>query len=113
MVASCGIDTSKLETRLFINNEFVNSKSGKTFETVDPATEEVICSVQEAGPEEVTAAVRKIQPVLRVVILVSFLPCISPLCWLSFALLGSTGGSRNGSLCLGFAMAYHGRQCSS
>ncbi|KAL7465952.1 hypothetical protein ACHAXS_006262, partial [Conticribra weissflogii] len=51
------VDTSKLETRLFINNEFVNSVSGKTFETINPATEEVICSVQEAGPEDVDKAV--------------------------------------------------------
>lgn len=51
------VDTSKLETRLFINNEFVNSVAGKTFETVNPATEEVVCSVQEAGPEDVDKAV--------------------------------------------------------
>ena len=58
MVAECGIDTDKIETRLFINNEFVNAKSGKTFNSVDPSTEEVICSVQEAGKEDVEAAVR-------------------------------------------------------
>jgi len=51
------IDTAKLETRLFINNEFVNSSSGKTFETVNPATEQVICSVQEALAEDVDKAV--------------------------------------------------------
>ncbi|KAL7556632.1 hypothetical protein ACA910_014163 [Epithemia clementina (nom. ined.)] len=55
---TCGIDTPKIETRLFINNEFVNAKSGKTFECIDPATEEIICLVQEAGQEEVTAAVQ-------------------------------------------------------
>ena len=32
-------------TQLFIDNEFVDSVSGKTFTTIDPATEEVICSV--------------------------------------------------------------------
>mmetsp|Transcript_3615 Transcript_3615/g.7333 ORF Transcript_3615/g.7333 Transcript_3615/m.7333 type:complete len:501 (-) Transcript_3615:108-1610(-) len=51
------VDISKLETRLFINNEFVNSVSGNTFEVVNPATEEVICSVQEAGHEDVDKAV--------------------------------------------------------
>ncbi len=51
------VNISKLETRLFINNEFVNSVSGKKFETIDPATEEVICSVHEAGPEDVDKAV--------------------------------------------------------
>jgi acyl-CoA reductase-like NAD-dependent aldehyde dehydrogenase len=52
------VDISKLETRLFINNEFVNSVSGKTFDTVNPATEEVICSVQEADAADVDKAVR-------------------------------------------------------
>ena len=32
-------------TQLFIGNEFVNSVAGKTFETVNPATEDVICLV--------------------------------------------------------------------
>jgi len=45
------------QTQLFINNEFVNAKSGKTFATVNPATEEVICEVQEAGAEDVDIAV--------------------------------------------------------
>jgi len=45
------------ETRLFINNEFVDAKSGKSFPTVDPRTEAVICQVQEAGKEDVDAAV--------------------------------------------------------
>lgn len=55
MVSS--VDTTKLETRLFINNEFVNSVSGKTFDTVNPATEEVICSVQQALEADVDKAV--------------------------------------------------------
>ena len=38
----------KIETRHFINNEFVNSINGKTFTTVNPATEEVIANVQAA-----------------------------------------------------------------
>jgi aldehyde dehydrogenase (NAD+) len=51
------VDISQLETRLFINNEFVNSESGKTFNTVNPATEEVICAVQEASAADVDKAV--------------------------------------------------------
>jgi len=51
------IDISKLETRLFINNEFVDSVSGKTFNTVNPATEEVICAVQEDDAADVDQAV--------------------------------------------------------
>lgn len=51
------IDISKVETRLLINNEFVNSVSGKTFNTVNPATEEVICALQEADAADVDKAV--------------------------------------------------------
>jgi len=47
-----------LRSKLFINNEWVDAKAGKTFETVNPATEEVICSVQEAGPEDIDDAVK-------------------------------------------------------
>lgn len=45
-------------TKLLINGKFVESKSGKTFTTVNPATEEVIASVSEAGAEEAELAVR-------------------------------------------------------
>ena len=34
-------------TQLFINNEFVDSVSGKTFPTINPVTEEKICDVAE------------------------------------------------------------------
>jgi len=52
------IDTSLLETRLFIDNEFVAALSGETFPTVDPATEDVICLVHSAGAADVDKAVR-------------------------------------------------------
>ena len=45
-------------TQLFINNEFVNSISGKTFATINPATEEVICHVSEGDTADVDAAVK-------------------------------------------------------
>jgi len=44
-------------TKLFINNEFVDAQSGKTFPTVNPATDEVICQVAEADKADVDAAV--------------------------------------------------------
>lgn len=50
------LDSSTFETRLFINNEFVPSLSGKTFDTVNPATEEVICGVYEAEEADVDVA---------------------------------------------------------
>ncbi len=36
-------------TQLFINNQYVDSVSGRTFETINPATEEVICKVLIIG----------------------------------------------------------------
>jgi len=44
-------------TGLFINNEFVKSVDGKTFEVINPSTEEVITSVQEASEKDVDIAV--------------------------------------------------------
>ncbi|XP_070543502.1 aldehyde dehydrogenase 1A1-like [Ptychodera flava] len=45
-------------TQLFIDNEFVNSISGKTFPTINPSTGEKICDVQEADKVDVDIAVR-------------------------------------------------------
>lgn len=42
---------------LYINGEYVEAKSGKTFDVLDPATEEVIAKVSEAQAEDVDAAV--------------------------------------------------------
>ena len=47
----------KIEDRLFINGEFVPSKSGKKFDVFNPATEKLTASVYEAGAEDVDAAV--------------------------------------------------------
>lgn len=44
--------------KLFINGEFVESASGKTFDTPNPATGEVLATVYEAGPEDIDRAVR-------------------------------------------------------
>ncbi|GLA14365.1 hypothetical protein AnigIFM62618_000744 [Aspergillus niger] len=46
-----------IETRLFINGEFVPSLSGSKFDLYNPATEELSASVYEAGPEDVDRAV--------------------------------------------------------
>ncbi|MED6183071.1 Aldehyde dehydrogenase 2 member C4 [Stylosanthes scabra] len=45
-------------TKLFINGEFVDSVSGKKFETVDPRTEEVITEIAEATKEDIDIAVK-------------------------------------------------------
>jgi aldehyde dehydrogenase (NAD+) len=48
---------TNIETRLFINGEFVPSKSGKTFDVINPATEKVTASPYEAAAEDVDLAV--------------------------------------------------------
>jgi aldehyde dehydrogenase (NAD+) len=45
-------------TKLLINNRWVNSESGKTFPTVNPATGEEIGQVAEADAGDVDNAVR-------------------------------------------------------
>ncbi|KAL9267059.1 Aldehyde dehydrogenase family 2 member C4-like protein, partial [Drosera capensis] len=45
-------------TKLFINGEFVDSVSGKTFETIDPRNGEVIVRVAEGDKEDVHLAVK-------------------------------------------------------
>jgi len=45
-------------TRLLINNEWVEPVSGRTFETIDPTSGEVICRVAEADAPDVDRAVR-------------------------------------------------------
>ncbi|MGH2572706.1 MAG: aldehyde dehydrogenase family protein [Actinomycetota bacterium] len=42
---------------LFIGGEFVEPRSGKFFETINPSTEEKLAEVAEAGPEDVDLAV--------------------------------------------------------
>lgn len=44
--------------QLYINGEWVDSVSGKTFETVNPATGEKLADVAEANPEDIDRAVR-------------------------------------------------------
>ncbi|XAR53320.1 Aldehyde dehydrogenase (NAD(P)(+)) [Bertholletia excelsa] len=44
-------------TKLFINGDFVDSISGKTFETIDPRTGEVIARIAEGDKEDVDLAV--------------------------------------------------------
>eukprot|EP01113_Clastostelium_recurvatum_P034965 TRINITY_DN4811_c0_g1_i1.p1 TRINITY_DN4811_c0_g1~~TRINITY_DN4811_c0_g1_i1.p1 ORF type:complete len:481 (+),score=146.16 TRINITY_DN4811_c0_g1_i1:176-1618(+) len=52
------MSSPKYHSRLFINNEWVDSISGATFPTVNPATEEIICQVQEGREADVDKAVK-------------------------------------------------------
>src|SRR5216110_335299 len=49
---------STLPNQLFINGDFVDARSGQTFPTINPATEEKITDVAAGGPEDVDAAVK-------------------------------------------------------
>lgn len=55
-----------IQRKLFINNEFVDAKSGETFETSNPATEEKLADVASAGPEDVDAAVKAARSQLEI-----------------------------------------------
>ena len=45
-------------TKLFINNEFVDSEEGLTLDTYNPATEEKISTVSSAGVRDIEKAIR-------------------------------------------------------
>ena len=57
MTATAAADPT-IQNRLFINGEFVDARSGETFATTNPATEETITDVASASPEDVDAAVQ-------------------------------------------------------
>ncbi|HEX5672216.1 MAG TPA: betaine-aldehyde dehydrogenase [Acidimicrobiia bacterium] len=46
------------EQKLFIDGRYQEATSGETFDTINPATGEVLCSVQHAGPFDVDRAVQ-------------------------------------------------------
>ena len=61
-LASLGMTREKMtaegiQNQLFINGEFVASKSGQTFPTINPATEEPLADVASADAADVDAAV--------------------------------------------------------
>jgi aldehyde dehydrogenase (NAD+) len=55
---STAIVTIKPSYKLFIGGRFVAPKSGKSFVTVNPATEEPLAEIAEAGPADVDRAVK-------------------------------------------------------
>ncbi|MGA2396321.1 MAG: aldehyde dehydrogenase family protein, partial [Candidatus Lustribacter sp.] len=52
-------------TQLLIGGEWVDAASGKTFETRNPATEDLIANVAQAGPEDADRAVRAARAALE------------------------------------------------
>lgn len=53
-------------TQLFIDNRFVDAVSKETFETVDPSTEQVICSVSAGDKADVDKAVAACKRAFRI-----------------------------------------------
>lgn len=51
------IDFTSRPRQMFVDGHWVEAASGRRFDTVDPATEEVITSVPHSGPEDVERAV--------------------------------------------------------
>jgi acyl-CoA reductase-like NAD-dependent aldehyde dehydrogenase len=49
---------ASVQPRLLINNEWVPARSGKTFETINPASEQVLAVVAEGGQADVDDAVK-------------------------------------------------------
>src|SRR3954451_25457982 len=47
-----------IQHQLFVNGEFTDARSGETFATTNPATEEKIADVASAGADDVDAAVK-------------------------------------------------------
>jgi hypothetical protein len=59
--AAEGYKPKHIEDRLFINGEFVPSKSGKKFDIINPNDEKFAASVYEGGAEDVDEAVKAAQ----------------------------------------------------
>jgi len=55
-----------LYTKLFINNEFVDAVSGKTFATIDPTDEEEIARIAEGDKEDVDRAVKAAREAFKI-----------------------------------------------
>jgi acyl-CoA reductase-like NAD-dependent aldehyde dehydrogenase len=52
------VTEAAIRNQLFINGEFVDARSGETFVTINPATEEPITNVASAGTPDIDAAVQ-------------------------------------------------------
>ncbi len=57
--------SEEIRNRLWIGGEWVDAASGRTFPTINPATEEVITEVAEADAEDVDRAVQAARGALR------------------------------------------------
>ena len=53
------------QLKLFIDGEFVESKSGKKMDLICPATEEVLCAVSDGNSEDVDLAVQAAERAMK------------------------------------------------
>ena len=56
-MATAEIGAQTGELRMLIDGKLVEARSGKTFENINPATEEVLGVVSDAGHEDMDAAI--------------------------------------------------------
>jgi aldehyde dehydrogenase (NAD+) len=56
--ANAWLDSKKRKFDLFIDGRFVKAKSGSSFETINPATKQVLASISSANETDVDAAVK-------------------------------------------------------
>ena len=59
VTGNTNIEVSQMTNQLFINNEFVESKSSDTMEVINPATGEAFDTITFATEEEVNEAIEK------------------------------------------------------
>src|ERR1700683_1940962 len=57
-----GVKTDVRTYQMYVNGEWVDSKSNKTFPVYDPSTEEVIAQVPDANADDVNHAVAAARP---------------------------------------------------
>ncbi|MHA6250790.1 aldehyde dehydrogenase [Oceanobacillus sp. CAU 1775] len=64
-VSKTTVKVKPIDCSHYINGKYVQSKSGKTFENINPATKEVLGTVQVGGKEEVDEAVKVARKALK------------------------------------------------
>jgi succinate-semialdehyde dehydrogenase / glutarate-semialdehyde dehydrogenase len=55
-------DAALFKPQAYINGHWVTSKSGRTFDVVNPSTSQVLAQVPELGEEEVIEAIEAAKP---------------------------------------------------
>jgi aldehyde dehydrogenase (NAD+) len=59
--ANAWLDSKKRKFDLFVDGRWVKVKSGSSFETINPATKQVLASISSANETDVDAAVKAVR----------------------------------------------------